>query len=324
LFAWNSPYSYAENDVVRSIDLDGLEKLVKNVTQDPNSDTGEPGRASISIVKNYTVITSGVGAVSDYSRLDPSEFSSTYDRGDRTVFMSQLPTAESAGVYLSKKHSQWAKKATNNDFSEKKNIKYANKLKESGINYYIVDIDYQYSLQVEEGVDILEATSWMEGDPSARGVIGMGLTQQESTELWLSDGGADASTGIGAYVAFNEYAMGTSFVYEPDAPAAGSINTVSSFDITILNPNEWFDASNYDYLLTPNDPMGNSASSRTGVLVHEGGHSSTDYDHKSIEYDGTPYTYSKEGLQNNTKWKTYPTEQNTRTILDNAKNRSTL
>ena len=27
-FAWNSPYSYAENDVIRSTDLDGLEKLI--------------------------------------------------------------------------------------------------------------------------------------------------------------------------------------------------------------------------------------------------------------------------------------------------------
>ena len=27
-FAWNSPYSYAENDVIRSIDLEGLEKVV--------------------------------------------------------------------------------------------------------------------------------------------------------------------------------------------------------------------------------------------------------------------------------------------------------
>lgn len=27
-FPWNSPYSYAEGDVIRSIDLDGLEKYV--------------------------------------------------------------------------------------------------------------------------------------------------------------------------------------------------------------------------------------------------------------------------------------------------------
>src|SRR5438270_13538114 len=27
-FPWNSPYSFAENDVIRSVDLDGLEKLI--------------------------------------------------------------------------------------------------------------------------------------------------------------------------------------------------------------------------------------------------------------------------------------------------------
>lgn len=29
-FAWNSPYSYAEGDVIRSLDLDGLEKVIVN------------------------------------------------------------------------------------------------------------------------------------------------------------------------------------------------------------------------------------------------------------------------------------------------------
>ncbi len=35
-FAWNSPYSFAENDVIRSIDLDGEEKYVVNQYRDEN------------------------------------------------------------------------------------------------------------------------------------------------------------------------------------------------------------------------------------------------------------------------------------------------
>ena len=31
-YPWNSPYAFAENDVLRSIDLDGLEKLVKTIS----------------------------------------------------------------------------------------------------------------------------------------------------------------------------------------------------------------------------------------------------------------------------------------------------
>ena len=35
-FPWNSPSSYAENDVIRSIDLDGLEKYyVHGTGQEP-------------------------------------------------------------------------------------------------------------------------------------------------------------------------------------------------------------------------------------------------------------------------------------------------
>ncbi len=35
-FPWNSPYAYAENDVIRSIDLDGLEKVIYTFTYSSN------------------------------------------------------------------------------------------------------------------------------------------------------------------------------------------------------------------------------------------------------------------------------------------------
>ena len=62
----NTPYSYAENDVIRSIDVEGLEKLNMSVTSDPNSTTGEPGKAAIEITKDYIVVTAGTGAVKNH------------------------------------------------------------------------------------------------------------------------------------------------------------------------------------------------------------------------------------------------------------------
>lgn len=55
-FPWNSPYSYAENDVIRSIDLDGKEKLVKTYYQVVGGHatklTKSDGNAIVSVIEN--------------------------------------------------------------------------------------------------------------------------------------------------------------------------------------------------------------------------------------------------------------------------------
>ncbi len=269
------------------------------------------------IQKEYTVITSGVGAVSNYSNIDPSQFSAAYNKGDRQVFMTQLPTSETAGVYLTGEYKKWAEKASNSK-SEKKRAKYSNRLKEAGVNYYVVDIDFQYSVNIEDGMDVSKASDWVAKDPASRGIIGMGVDPDKYNLSFK--GPVDFQ-----YKIFNEAAMSKHFVEVPTALAAGSIKRLSDYDIIIINPKYW--DSNAKFNIPIKDETGtiyNSTVSRTNALVHEAGHNSTDLSHEEYESNGTPYTYDKTGLQNNTNNNVYPTYQNIITILNNENNRSTI
>jgi RHS repeat-associated protein len=60
-FPWNSPYSYAENDVIRSIDLDGLEKVVVVMDQNPGKTEFEANVTYLE-TQSYAIIRVATGA----------------------------------------------------------------------------------------------------------------------------------------------------------------------------------------------------------------------------------------------------------------------
>lgn len=310
MFPYLAPYSFAENDVIRSIDLDGTEKLVKTITDDPNSETGEPGHAKISISKDYYVVTAGVAKVGDYNKIDPGQFKRLYDKGDGTLFLKQLPNGSLPAVSLEGEELNWAKKA-HSAKSDKKKIKYQNKLKEAGSSYWVTEIDYQYEIHLQENFSLNEGLNKIEEDPKLNGIIAMNTPRKEINEE-VSSGG-DVRNG---FIQFNSRTLGV-FEIKPDA---GGRANVSDYDYVLLNPKTWYDDKAFNTTHVEIDVTGNSyvvmTYNRTECLVHEGGHNGTNNTHAA-----NGYKYKDVGLSCNISGKIFPIPQNTIDII-NGKDKS--
>ncbi len=310
-YPWNSTYAFAENDVVRCIDIEGAEKLNKTVTSEPNTSTGEPGRATITITKEYKVVTEGPGAVSDAAnRIDPVAFSNHYSRGNSVVFMTQLPTATQEAQYLEKKkHIRWAKKL------EAGKSRFAEKLREAGVNYYVTEISYNYSLTTTEGMTFEEILEWQSEDPAARGIVAM---NDPSSTLFTPDL-TTLSDDNDPRIEFYQLNLkaNADFLESPDA---GGWGYTKGMDVIFLNVALWDDDENWSFEAERINAMGERTTftyiNRTEGVVHEAGHNSTERGHTF------GYEYYDVGLSSNEHNKVYPTSQNTKDIID--KNRSTL
>jgi len=68
-YPWYTPYQFAGNTPMQAVDLDGLEELKVTEISKPQPN-GTPGKASIVIVKEYQVITKGIGAVSNSASIN--------------------------------------------------------------------------------------------------------------------------------------------------------------------------------------------------------------------------------------------------------------
>lgn len=182
-YCMNSPYSFAENDVIRAIDVEGLEKLIKTITSDPNSETGEPGRAQITIKKEYMVVSDGVGAVTNYNGITPADIRAKYAQGNTSLYLTKLPTEDSEAEFLEGKHLNWARKA------EQGSLKHQQKLKDSGIQYYVTEVKYDVSVKVQSGTYLCDAIEWAKGAPEERGIIMMATSYSELNGVINSDMG---------------------------------------------------------------------------------------------------------------------------------------
>jgi hypothetical protein len=84
-FAWNSTYAFAENDVIRSIDLDGLEKLiVTNINQASRT-------ATITIAKDIELVNDP-NLPAYYQNINSSKINKLYAQGNVTLYTTSLPT----------------------------------------------------------------------------------------------------------------------------------------------------------------------------------------------------------------------------------------
>jgi hypothetical protein len=278
-FPWNSPYAFSENRVIDAIELEGGEKLKIAINGEPTPD--KSGTAKISITLDYMVVTSGRGAVSD--NINPTAFHNIFSKGNGTYYMTSLPTTTSEGSFLSAKFAKWASKA------ESGNTKFQQKLKDAGIQYYKVDVEYNYN--VTNGTTLDKAIAWMNEDPQGRGVI---MTPMQSSEYNEAD-----PTQL---VQSNEDA--TKMFRDPDIGGYGQNENYAEFDYNLI-------------ILNPKTKMKMSATERS---VHEAGHNSAANNHHGTGV----YEYNQSGLQSNERGSVYPNSSNTRTIINDNTNRKTI
>ncbi len=278
-YPWNSPYAFSENRVIDGVELEGREKLKVAINSEPTPD--KPGTAKISITLDYMVVTSGRGAVSD--DINPTTFHNTYSRGNGTYYMTSLPTATNKGTFLSGKYARWARK------TEGGNSKFQQKLKDAGIQYYKVEVEYNYT--VTNGNTLDEAITWMNEDPQGRGVIMTPLQKSEyksGDDIKLIQSNGDA-------------------IKKFEAPTVGG-----------YGQNEEYSGWDYNLIiLNPNTTMQMSATERA---VHEAGHNSA----ASNNHKHGNYKYHQPGLQSNEPGSVYPNYTNTKTIINDKTNRKTI
>jgi RHS repeat-associated protein len=291
-FPWNSTYAFAENDVIRCIDLEGGEKLEVNVTSSSSKDCA--GTARIKISLDYMVVTSGVGAVTDANKLDAAQFNYIYKTGNTTLYMKSLPTPQNEPEYLSGKSLRWARKADQAS-SRGRREKFAKKLERAGITYYKVKVEYNYNLINKENTTLTDAFDWSQKDPNGRGVISNPVTGQNPilNETFVNSNGKAASL-------FNSKG---DYSQDIDAQGLGSIEGVHG------------GSENFVFLR----PKGSG--NMTNNAVHEAGHNSAiDHRHKSGSYEYTSPGLSSNGDANSLT----PSQSNTNSILKDKSNRSTI
>ena len=259
-FLWNSPYSFSENRVIDAIELEGGEKLKVAVNSEPTPD--KSGSAKITITLDYMVVTSGRGAVS--KPIDPTLFQKAFARGNGKYYMAKLPTSTSEGVFLNRAYERWARKA------EAGSIKHQQKLKKFGIQYYVVHVEYNYS--ITDGTTLSEAEAWLKEDEQGRGII---MEPIQSADYKSDDDSRLIQSNIDAK---NEF-------FDPACGGYGQNESYAKWDYNLI-------------ILNPNNAM---QLSPTEIAVHESGHNSAMVNVHSLDYN-----YDQEGLQSNKRGMIYP------------------
>ena len=83
-FAWNSSYAFAENDVIRSIDLEGLEKLtVTNINQASRT-------ATITITKDIKLVNDP-NLPAYYQNINSNKLNKIFAQGNTVLYTTSLP-----------------------------------------------------------------------------------------------------------------------------------------------------------------------------------------------------------------------------------------
>jgi len=300
-FPWNSPYSFSENIVISSIEMEGGEKIDIVITGEPAN--GKNGTAKLTLSMDYMIVTEGKGAVT--SKLNPTAFRNNFKKGNQTLYMSSLPSKDSDGQFMFGRQGRLAKKASNG------NIKAAQKLKAMGVeNFYKVDVEYNYNLI--EGGDIISVENWMKEDPTGRGIVidpFTGNYDKESANIVIDPHLSVPLITVDVYnsdktiLRYNKLANGG---FTPNIGALSSntsfdkkIGIKSNLNIIIINPNT-------------------DITDATMIITHECGHNSA-----AVNIHNTGhFEYDQNGLQSNTN--PYPSTQNTEDAINDPTNRQTI
>jgi len=304
-YPWNSTYAFAENDVIRSIDLDGAEKLIVTVyspigightcgdihcTQNLVK-TDKPGSAEIIIKMQYIVVTKGMGSFTRPELIDPIKFNNLYNEGDMSMKASHLPTATNYLIEASKS-----------------NI--------SKGDYYDLKIDYDYSIvNGENDITLYDAIEWVKVEPQSRGIIMTPIETADVTTFQAQNKNAKTPFSLESTIVSASHSVKSQVFTDPNT-AGYAFNeqfSKSTFNLVFMSP------LYYNIKAKATFSFGTGASS-TELVVHETGHNAA---YPFIHNKGN-YEYNQKGLQSNQPYKIRPTPQNTKDIINDKTNRSTI
>ena len=286
-FPYYTPYQYAGNKPINCIDLDGMEELELSGVVNPVN-AGTPGSARLQISLDYTVVTQGVGAVTNSNRINVAQIQRKYDAGDQMMRMRTLPTAANEATFLTPKQERWARKAENG------RARPIRKLTEANITYFRVNIDYNVTVVNNANVTLQAAQATQTANPARNGVIinlqprGTNMTDADYTTA--NNGANDAFAAVKKQ---GDDAEGYGLRFQ-------TLNINRELNLIILNPTK-------------------NSNGYTTNISHEGGHNMTNQAHQG---EGGDYEYNQSGLQSNTN--PTPTEDNTKRIINDSHNRANM
>jgi RHS repeat-associated protein len=281
-YPWNSVYAFAENDVVRNVDLDGAEKLQTTIFNEPSN--GRPGLAIITVDMTYRLVNQGAGAANN-ADYNPIKFNKVFSGGNIDLNMATLPSPGTTATE-------------------------ANQDQVRAGNYYTTHVFYNYRLETV-ATNFTTGILWLSKDPSSRGLIWNTLSSAEQSNIFNSiriglafSPNRDFEFASNFGLNWNRYIRDQVFPAAADARAAASNESIlhSHMNFTILR--------------IP-DPGVAGDLSKTEVVAHESGHSAA-----QIHLHSTRgYGYTDRGLSSNQPGQVTPTKINTINILNDKANR---
>ena len=305
-YPWNSKYAYAENDVISSIDLDGLERLNKTVTSEPNASTGIPGQVELEIAIDYIVVTDGTDAVENTGLINPSNVARIASRGNSVLYMTTLPSPTEEPVLLSGESLRLVNKM-NAAKSEKKKAKYQQQIADMQLEYYAVNVTYNVNVTIDPGVTLEDARNTQ--SRAATGQVGIIYTPSNSDQrdfFTLHPGDAEGSLGGG-----NGNVIQLSHLWY------GANNTSADFNFMMRDEESYEQLEEGSYFTEEKQVM---FASPDDIIVHGFGHNSG----AVLNHTELKNKYHKRGLQSNVRDRVWPSPLNTEVILRDNINRTNM
>lgn len=93
-YPWNSTYAFAENDVIRSMDLDGLEKLIMTKVDAAK-------RTAVLTIKKDVEILETANLSIDYRNISSPALNQMFQQGNTTLYVESLPTNGTSATFIS-------------------------------------------------------------------------------------------------------------------------------------------------------------------------------------------------------------------------------
>jgi len=292
-YPWYTPYQFAGNKPINSMDLDGLEEI-EVVAQSPSY--GQLGEATITITIDYIVVSVGPGAIDPHkiNQINVQQFKALFSKGDiDNLRLKTLPSPTTEAVeYFGPDlmASPW--------FEKKGRISQI---------YYNTKITYDANISCNAQIDLCEAIDWVSQNPTGRGLV-----FQPSPEAAASIGIVQNQATVETFtLLFNNAALNSPSFYNPYTGAAGFNEGIFTgapgFNLIAIN-------SKY---ITSSDPLFADFTEQVG---HEAGHNFA----RSARHGTGHYEYNQTGLQSNEKGKVFPTKKNTFNIINDLFNRQKI
>jgi len=305
-YPWNSSYAFAENRLIDAIDLEGAEKLI--VAKSSNPTLNEPGKAKITIKLDYKILEENpMGGLAKNS-VNPTSFKERFSDGNYVDYAITLPTSTTEAKFLEGDHLKWAQKANNPKVSDKNRAKFAKKLVDNGVtSYYKVDVQYDINITKERTINGM--INFMKGDPKSRGLIMNKMSRGGQLRQLYKMAQTTGNDGLKTLVLFADR-LNTKF--DPNTGGAAVSEGylgLPDYNFIYINSERKTDLSLMD------------------IIVHEGGHNMAKAHKHGANGDGNgEYEYNQDGLQSNdgSSGKIKPSTQNSRTIINDKTNRSTI